>query len=511
MTDIIKPKNESQIMRVSRNDIWWNMTTINSSCTNVLMTRQNAAVFKSWPSPFANDEEKAAERRNGDKLDNLHNDIITYGNKLMEDYNDMSNLYNKKIIPYENMDDTYKTKASSLYSKYTNFLEGLKTILTDIGVGAVDILKGVGASLLGLVKGVWDLAKGAVTYLGAGIGIACTAVFGDAPDCLKNCKAKAKEYNKTISAIIHDPFLIVEGLSQSINDAYEEKGICYVTGYAAGEIAQLILLKKAGDKLKSIKGADEAGDGVKATKAADSGADAAKTVDKIDDAADGVKAADNAADMEKLLKTTEELLKESTCTKDDFIKYLQSCDDYFKTNYADEFARTGKWPDEVQIPKSSDVLNAKGGIDWEQVPNSGYVLDDAGNAIKEVYVPKKGEIIDRFGPSDGTFTSPVIDGKSYPYDMRSLPYVEDVSKYHQYKFTDDLSNLKKYIENCKDPELIEDINSFMKYKNIKSYDDLICYKGEIAAGFGSTGGGIQYQLPLPVDVLEDLGMIKKIK
>ena len=254
MTDIIKPKNESQIMRVSRNDIWWNMSTISSSCTNVLMTRRNAAVFKTFPSPFADDDEKAAERRNGDKLDNLHNDIITYGNKLMEDYNDMSNLYNKKIIPYENMDDTYKTKASSLYSKYTNFLEGLKTVLTDIGVGAIDLLKGVGASLLGLVKGVWDLAKGAVTYLGAGIGIACTAVFGDAPDCLKDCQAKVDEYNKTISAVIHDPFLLVEGLCQNINDTYEEKGICYVTGYAVGEVAQLILLKKAGDKLKSIKG-----------------------------------------------------------------------------------------------------------------------------------------------------------------------------------------------------------------------------------------------------------------
>ena len=81
---------------------------------------------------------------------------------------------------------------------------------------------------------------------------------GDAPDCLKDCQAKAKEYNKTISAIIHDPFLIVEGLSQSINDAYEEKGICYVTGYAVGEAAQLIILKKAGNKLKSIKGAGNA-------------------------------------------------------------------------------------------------------------------------------------------------------------------------------------------------------------------------------------------------------------
>ena len=42
MTDIIKPKNESQIMRVSRNDIWWNMTIINSSCTSRLGNNINA-------------------------------------------------------------------------------------------------------------------------------------------------------------------------------------------------------------------------------------------------------------------------------------------------------------------------------------------------------------------------------------------------------------------------------------------------------------------------------------
>ncbi|MBE6047608.1 MAG: DUF4237 domain-containing protein [Clostridium sp.] len=485
MTAIIKPKNENNMMRVSRNDIWWNMQTIGGACTNIQATRSNAAVYITYPNPFAEEDEKAAERRNGQKVDSMHNDIINYGKKLISDFNDMNSIYNKKVIPYENMDDTYKTKAKSVYSKYTSFLENLKTGLFTIGVGAIDLVKGVASSFIGLVKGVFDLVKGAVIYAGAGIGIACTKISGDAPDCLKYCQGKAKEYNRVISAIIHDPFIVIEGLSQGINDAYEEKGICYVTGYAIGEIAQVILIKKAGEKLKSVKGADNAADGVKTT--------------------------ESATDVEKLVKTSEELIKESTCTKDDFIKYLQSCDDYFKTNYADEFARTGKWPEEIQIPKSPDVLNPNGGIDWAQVPNSGYVLDDAGNAIKELYSPRKGEIIDRFGPSDGTFTSPVKNGKVYPYDMRSLPYVEDVSKYHQYQFTDDLSNLSKYIKNCKDPELVKDIDSFMKYKKIKSYDDLVCYKGKIAKGFGAKGGGIQYQLPLPVDILEDLGIIKKIK
>ena len=263
MTSIIRPKNHESMMRVSRNDIYWNMETLISSCCNVGMTRRNAAVFKSFPSPFASDEEKAAERRNGDKLDDLHNSIGYYYNRLMEDVSDMRDLYNRKVIPYENMDDTYKSKANSIYSKYTNFFEDLHTKLNSFGVGTINLVKGIGGSILGFIGDVWNLVKGVFVYAGAAIGIACTAVFGDAPDCLKECKSKAAKYNETISAIIHDPFLIVEGLSQGVNDAYEEKGICYVTGYVVGEVAQLIILKKAGDKIKGVKGADTAVDAEK--------------------------------------------------------------------------------------------------------------------------------------------------------------------------------------------------------------------------------------------------------
>jgi hypothetical protein len=145
------------------------------------------------------------------------------------------------------------------------------------------------------------------------------------------------------------------------------------------------------------------------------------------------------------------------------------------------------------------------------VPDSGYVLDSSGKAIKDAYFHKNGEIIHRYGPSDGTFTLPVIDGKPYSYDNGSLPYIEDLAKYHQYEFTDDLSKLSDYIRNCTDKELVQDINNFMAYKKIKSYYDLISYKGEIASGFGSSGGGIQYQLPLPVDILEELELLKIIK
>jgi hypothetical protein len=42
-------------------------------------------------------------------------------------------------------------------------------------------------------------------------------------------------------------------------------------------------------------------------------------------------------------------------------------------------------------------------------------------------------------------------------------------------------------------------------------DDLIIQKGNIAPGFGSIGGGIQYEMPIPVDLFEGLGLIEKMK
>lgn len=43
-----------------------------------------------------------------------------------------------------------------------------------------------------------------------------------------------------------------------------------------------------------------------------------------------------------------------------------------------------------------------------------------------------------------------------------------------------------------------------------SFEKLKIQKGEIASGFGSQGGGIQYELPLPVNLLEDLGLLKEV-
>ncbi|MEY2195374.1 TNT domain-containing protein [Neobacillus sp. BF23-41] len=213
----------------------------------------------------------------------------------------------------------------------------------------------------------------------------------------------------------------------------------------------------------------------------------------------------------KGIKTVDTLLTETRCSHEDLYKYLKNNDSYSKTNYAEVYLKTGEWPEDIQIPKNPRVLNEDGSINWSEVPNGGYVLDADGNAIKEVYVPKPAEILDRYGPANGRYTSPVLEGKPFNYDQRSLPYLEDLSKYHQYEVTGDFSKLEDYVSKCKNPQLKLKIEAqVLRYYN-GDYSKVVTHQGGIAEGFGSSGGGIQNELPLPVGWLEELGLLKEVK
>lgn len=178
---------------------------------------------------------------------------------------------------------------------------------------------------------------------------------------------------------------------------------------------------------------------------------------------------------------------------------------------AENYLKTGQWAQEIQVPKSSSVLNADGSINWNEVPSGGYTLDSNGNAIKEAYQPKAGEIIDRYGPSNGRYTSPVENGTPYSYDQRSLPYVEEAAQYHQYEITGDFSKIDEYIKNCSYTKLKMQIDAYVNKYYSGDYSKLIAYKGKIAEGFGTSGGGIQYEMQMNVEWLEKLGLIREIK
>ena len=201
-------------------------------------------------------------------------------------------------------------------------------------------------------------------------------------------------------------------------------------------------------------------------------------------------------------------LKETTCTSDELYIYLKNID----TDYAETFWKTGEWPDEIQIPKNASVLNKDGSINWTKAAKGGYKLDKDGNPIKEKFIPKIGEVIDRYGPANGRYTSPIIDGKSFEYTERSLPYVENLSNYHKYKVIGDFSKIEEYVKNCPDAKLKVKIDATVTAYYDGDYSKLVSYKGEAATveGWGK-GGAIQYEFSLTVEQLEGLGLLREIK
>ena len=201
-------------------------------------------------------------------------------------------------------------------------------------------------------------------------------------------------------------------------------------------------------------------------------------------------------------------LKETTCTSDELYIYLKNID----TDYAETFLKTGEWPDEIQIPKNASVLNKDGSINWTKAAVGGYKLDKDGNPIKEKFIPKIGEVIDRYGPANGRYTSPIIDGKSFEYTERSLPYVENLSNYHKYEVIGDFSKIEEYVKNCPDAKLKVKIDATVTAYYDGDYSKLVSYKGEAATveGWGK-GGAIQYEFSLTVEQLEGLGLLREIK
>ena len=136
---------------------------------------------------------------------------------------------------------------------------------------------------------------------------------------------------------------------------------------------------------------------------------------------------------------------------------------------AEEVAGSVEKADEL-IVRDSKFLDANGDIEWDKwAPNGGRVP----GTIQEGQTLEKGTIIDRYGNPYGKYTSPV----GTPYEQRGLPYVENPNAYH-------------------------------KYKVLKPIDNVVVSK--IAEAFEQLGGGIQFELPLPIKELIKKKFLKEI-
>ena len=291
MTDYIAPENETAMMRVDRNDIWWNYKQIEGEATSfdwmVQDTGSTLATYKRLfiPNPFSSDEENEAKKsaqqqeedaesarrqRNYEKLQGFRDQLDTSIRKELSDsVDEIKKIYENKVIPFENTDDSYKSKMSTYYSEWSSMGDKF----SDAGNAIKDFMTGVWDSLAGTVMGLLTLvADLEILY----VDVRWKSIVPiQVPEVLDQEVEKIKQKYKPL---LKDPVNTIGGIGQSICDTADEKGVAYSSGYIVTEVVTALLADKGLDKLKNV-------------------AKTGKTADNVADIAEGVaKGAGNAAE-----------------------------------------------------------------------------------------------------------------------------------------------------------------------------------------------------------------------
>ena len=259
MTAIIKPVSIDKMMRVDRNDIYWNMQTINGICMGIPLIPMNVGVssFGDWFDWDEDEEERERRRRNDDKLDEIKRMFRNTVNQVTDMADNLNRLY-KKVQNYENMDDKYEREAKKLKKEYTSFWEGVGDVINEVADIVVKFGEGLFDGIKDFLVGLVKLVGGTLKYAGSAAVCLYGEVSGkDVPNWAKECY---NDTNETVLGVLKDPTILVEGLAQGVSDSFEEKGGAYCGGYAVGTVASAIVGTKGMDKLRGLgKGAGVAG------------------------------------------------------------------------------------------------------------------------------------------------------------------------------------------------------------------------------------------------------------
>ena len=263
MTSIISPDIRGNEMVVDRNDIWGNMSTMENEISHLNILDYYVSVNSgSMCTLFPDEETKRKEKRYYNRVESVRSDIIPpYYTRIVSAFEELKSIYENKVKPYENMDDDYAGKAKDNYQKHTDMWE-------EAWNGVVSFATGIKDLAVGLVKGVWDALAGIAGFVvgifytaGAGITWGFCELFSlDTPDWAFDRLWNVQERRE---AVLEDPMLIIEGLSQGAMDAVEQKGIAYCAGYITGSIiidigiaksAKVLTSKIAAGKTLKVKG-----------------------------------------------------------------------------------------------------------------------------------------------------------------------------------------------------------------------------------------------------------------
>ncbi|WP_273834224.1 hypothetical protein [Guptibacillus sedimenti] len=229
----ITPLARQSMMQVDRNDIWVNLQQIergisgNVGKASRVASRVPYNTFSFFDDPTESEIEKS--RSNEANLNQIRREINRSESVLQQKMDDLWGIYNTKVKPFENTDDDYYGKAQKLKMSYTGVFEG-------VWDGVEDLSSDIYGFGKGLVLGLYEIGKGIVTVAGdAGI-VYTSHQLPDSiePDFLKEAADKRVEgYRAAAMQAIKDPMGVVESISQSFSDTYEDEGIAYLAGNAS--------------------------------------------------------------------------------------------------------------------------------------------------------------------------------------------------------------------------------------------------------------------------------------
>ena len=166
-------------------------------------------------------------------------------------------------------------------------------------------------------------------------------------------------------------------------------------------------------------------------------------------------------------------------------------------------------PDDAKHVKEKAVYYDNKKMNYEV--NYNWPADDGFvSSTKQPIEMKKGFRFDRLGSYWGSFVSPIHEDKITDYNGRSLPYyfkenaVSDEPAYHRYEVAQDFSQLITRLK-----QKASDIK-YRKYyiKYCVGSQTPTTIIGKTAPCFDKSGGEDQIMLPMPIDLLLGLGLIK---
>lgn len=331
MTAYIRPINQYGLMRVDRDDIWWNISQIEGA-NAVNVTKPSRYGY----TPIAGYETDA----NNDLIaEQIEADIAYLKTRISGEISALWQIHDQQIAPFEDTDDHFKSRSETLYDRYTSWEERNKDIMLGIESGIYNFFSGLITGVIGIVDGIFSLIVNVIKYVGYGAVYLVTAPFGATPD---HMQIYLEEANTILATIGKDPTLIIEGMAQNISDTYEEKGIMYSIGAVVPDILVDIFLTKGLNKIGKI------------ANFGDSLADVGKYADEI---ADVGKYADDLARVEKLLEELEDVWDLAPMQRGNKIEEILA-----KTEYKDWFncgqLNNGKFPT-IDFQLGNSVVSLK--------------------------------------------------------------------------------------------------------------------------------------------------------